>query len=85
MDSRDPRQRASDLHAHALVLDMTMPMLQRSELTRFWRALDRMRVSGYSCVSGPIGCGFSGRSGAEASPHWCYDRSIGTANYSRQE
>jgi membrane dipeptidase len=40
-----------DRGSRPLVLDMTMPMLQHSDLGLFWRALERMRASGYSFVS----------------------------------
>ncbi|HSJ52527.1 MAG TPA: membrane dipeptidase [Anaerolineae bacterium] len=51
---------AAALHRRALVLDMTMPMLQGSDLTRFWAALDRMRQSGYSYVSLTIAADHTG-------------------------
>jgi len=51
---------AAALHRQALVLDMTMPMLQGSDLGRFWAALDRMRVSGYSYVSLTIAADHTG-------------------------
>ena len=51
MDSRDREFRAPDLHAHGFVLDMTLPMLQNSDLSLFWAALERMRTSGYDYVS----------------------------------
>jgi len=60
MTGVDPSQRAERLHARALVLDMTLPMLQRSDLARFWQALDRMRRSGYSYVSLTIAADHTG-------------------------
>jgi len=51
---------AAALHRQALVLDMTMPMLQDSDLTRFWAALDRMRQSGYGYVSLTIAADHTG-------------------------
>lgn len=51
MNNWNISESASALHRQALVLDMTMPMLQGSDLKRFWAALSRMRHSGYSYVS----------------------------------
>ncbi|MGE5602153.1 MAG: membrane dipeptidase, partial [Nitrososphaerales archaeon] len=60
MDSRDVSQRAKDLYRRTLVLDMTMPMLQRSDLNLFWKALERMRARGYTYVSLTIGADHTG-------------------------
>jgi membrane dipeptidase len=51
MDSQRPQPPAGASPAQAPVFDMTMPMLQRSDLTLFWKALERMRASGYGYVS----------------------------------
>jgi membrane dipeptidase len=53
-------QHAADLHRRALVLDMTMPLLQNSDLNRFWRALERMRANGYAFVSLTIAADHTG-------------------------
>jgi L-alanine-DL-glutamate epimerase-like enolase superfamily enzyme len=42
---------ASALHRQALVLDMTMPMLQRSDLKRFWAAMARAWTSLYAILT----------------------------------
>ncbi len=60
MNNWNISESAAALHRQALVLDMTMPMLQGSDLTRFWAALDRMRHSGYSYVSLTIAADHTG-------------------------
>lgn len=60
MDKHHPEQQAADLQPHAPVFDMTMPMLQRSDLALFWKALERMRASGYRYVSLTIAADHTG-------------------------
>ena len=53
-------EQAAPFQANVPLLDMTMPMLQRSDRARFWRALDRMRTRGYSYVSLTIAADHTG-------------------------
>jgi membrane dipeptidase len=60
MNTWNISEKAETLHREALVLDMTMPMLQGSDLTRFWTALARTRQNGYSHVSLTIAADHTG-------------------------
>lgn len=60
MNNGHVAQSAAALYREALILDMTMPMLQNSDLNRFWAALDRMRRCGYSYVSLTIAADHTG-------------------------
>lgn len=51
---------AAALYRSALVLDMTVPMLQRSDLSLFFAALARMQASGYTFVSLTIAADHTG-------------------------